>query len=93
MKALLQIGDDIESNVQYKMRLNDASNSWLKEYMLQPGEYATIVKYQHEQYIVHSEHSISDDEKFNDEFWSYTDDMFDQDLIDYLHLEYIKNNK
>jgi hypothetical protein len=98
MKTLLQIGDvvkireDIQPGVQYKMRLGGHTNSWVGE-MAKPGSYVTIVGFKHGQYVINSENIENFSNKICEEFWNYTDDMFDQDIIDYLYIEHVKNNK
>ena len=85
MKALLQPGDkiairsDIKDGQSYKMRLGEESNTYVG-YMASPGEVVTIGGYRHNQYYVEE-----------DDFWNYTDEMFDPELISYLYEEYLNN--
>lgn len=85
MKALLQPGDkitirsDIKEGKKYKMKLGEESNTYV-ELMASPGEIVTIGGYRHNQYYV-----------LEDDFWNYTDDMFDPELINYLYEEYLNN--
>lgn len=99
METLLQIGDtvkirdDIKTCTDYKMRLSGGTNSWLEDHMIQPGKFVTVVGIQHGQYLVNSEDAKTKADREKEEFWSYTDNMFDQELIDFLYIEYRKNNK
>lgn len=87
MKALLQPGDkvtirsDIREDVDYKMKTNNSSNVYVVNLMASPGETVTIKGYRHDQYYVNE-----------DDFWNYTDEMFDPDLIEYLQEDYKNKN-
>ena len=87
-QTLLQVGDkvrireDIRENVYYKMKSYDYSNCYLLGKMANPGELVTI-KYLGEC----GYHLIEED------FFTYTDEMFDPELIEFLYEEYLENNE
>ena len=80
---MIRIRDDIKTSTLYKMLNDDSiSNSWLNEDMLPAGTLVEIVNIANDQYIVHSidkaSKSYSD---IDDDFWLYTDEMFDPEMI------------
>ena len=83
---MIRIREDIKINTLYKM-LNDESteNSWINEYMFPAGTLVKIVNISSNQYVVHSTDkaakSFSD---MDDDFWLYTDEMFDPEMISLL---------
>ncbi len=88
MKALLEVGDrvrirqDISPNIQYKMKITNVENCYLPEKMCDPGELVTIMKVTNYGYKL-----------IEEDFYTYTDEMFDQDIIEYLYEEYLENEK
>lgn len=92
---MIRIRNDIEEGVSYKM-LNDASirNAWINEDMLPPGTLIEIKSISNGQYTVTSIEPKRTSSKFlePDEFWLYTDEMFDPDLLEILMIERIKRN-
>ena len=80
---MIRIRDDIKTSTPYKM-LNDDStrNSWLDEDMLPAGTLVKIVDISSNQYIVHSIDKVAKSfSNMDDEFWLYTDEMFDPEMI------------
>lgn len=91
METLLKPGDmirirkDIDPGVSYKMINNNrASNSWIEDEMLPPGTLVEIVDIAQGQYVVHSLDIKRNKYTYDDEFWLYTDQMFDPDMLDML---------
>lgn len=91
METLLKPGDmirirkDIGPDVSYKMINNNrVSNSWIEDEMLPPGTLVEIVDIAQEQYVVHSLDIKRNKYTYDDEFWLYTDQMFDPDMLDML---------
>lgn len=91
METLLKPGDmirirkDINPDVSYKMINNNrVSNSWIEDEMLPPGTLVEIVDIAQEQYVVHSLDIKRNKYTYDDEFWLYTDQMFDPDMLDML---------
>ena len=86
-KTLLQVGDkvrireDIRENVYYKMKTYDYNNCYIYGKMAEPGKLVTI-RQSNAGYRLEEEG-----------FFTYTDEMFDTELIDYLYEEYLENNK
>ena len=90
MGTLLKPGDmiriryDIRENNDYYMIINSAvKNSWLKEEMAPAGELVTISDVKDGQYTIKY---YGQDEDFSD-FWYYTDEMFDPEMILFLQEE------
>ena len=80
---MIRIRDDIKRNTSYKM-LNDDStiNRWLNEDMLPAGTLVEIVDISSNQYVVHSIDKVDKSySAMDDEFWLYTDEMFDPEMI------------
>ena len=80
---MIRIRDDIKTDTSYKM-LNDDStkNSWINEDMLPAGTLVEIVNISNNQYIVHSIDKVAKSfSDIDDEFWLYTDEMFDPEMI------------
>ena len=86
MKTILNIGDtiqirsDIREGINYKMRTSDVSNSYLRDEMAPPNTLITIKKIE----ISKNQQVIGYIAEDPYGFFTYTDDMFDQDTIDYL---------
>ena len=101
METLLKPGDmirirnDIEEGICYKMH-NDASisNSWIREDMISPGTLVEIKDFSSGQYVVQSIQPKRKSSKLfeSDDFWLYTDEMFDPDLLNMLIAERTKRN-
>ena len=91
MRTLLEIGDmirirkDIKEKVKYEMILNtDEKNTWLKDEMLPANTLVKIVDVANGQYRV--ERVDYADQTLNnncywDDFWGYTDTMFDPEML------------
>ncbi len=86
-QTLLQVGDkvrireDIRENVYYSMKTYNYNNCYIYGKMAEPGSLVTIIK-------------SSAGYRIKEEgFFTYTDEMFDTELIDYLYEEYLKNDK
>ncbi len=91
MSTLLNIGDiirirdDIKEHVDYEMILNtDSTNSWVANEMLPAGTLVQITKIMHNQYRVQAlaENGNIIKKEMPDDFWSYTDLMFDPVLLE-----------
>ena len=86
-QTLLQVGDkvrireDIRENVYYKMKTYDYNNCYIYGKMAEPGSLVTIQ-------LSNMGYRIEEEG-----FFTYTDEMFDTELIDYLYEEYLENNK
>lgn len=88
METLLKPGDmirirkDISQGVSYRM-LNDdeIANSWIEEDMLPPGTLVEIVDVTQGQYVVHALDFKISKYTHDDDFWLYTDQMFDPDML------------
>ena len=80
---MIRIRDDIKASTLYKMLNDDStSNSWINEDMLPAGTLVEIVDISSNQYIVHSIDKVAKSySKMDDEFWLYTDEMFDPEMI------------
>jgi len=92
---MIRIRDDIGEGITYKM-YNDASigNSWIEEDMISPGTLVEIKDISNGQYIVQSIEPKKESSKSleSEDFWLYTDGMFDPDLLNMLVTERIKRN-
>jgi hypothetical protein len=80
---IIRIRNDIEEGISYKM-LNDTSikNSWINEDMLPAGTLVEIINIANDQYIVHSiDKAAKSYSDIDDDFWLYTDEMFDPEMI------------
>ena len=86
MKTLLQPGDkvrireDIKHQHKYKMKTNNREDMYISNSMIDPGTIVTIKK------IVHDTYRLEEESLCN-----YTDEMFEQDLIEFLYEEYLNN--
>ena len=86
MKTLLQPGDkvkireDIKHNHKYKMKTNNREDMYISHSMVDPGTIVTIKN------IVHDTYRLEEESLCN-----YTDEMFEQDLIEFLYEEYLNN--
>ena len=89
MKTLLQVGDqvkirkDIKRKTNYKMLINEDTEieTWLgPDEMMKPGEIVTIAEIKNGKYKLVEEN-----------FFCYTDEMFDPELIEFLYEEYLLN--
>ena len=87
-QTLLQVGDkvrireDIRENVYYEMKTYNYSNCYLYDKMAEPGSLVTIKDIGKYGYRLVEE-----------DFFTYTDEMFDPELIEFLYEEYLENNK
>ena len=87
-QTLLQVGDkvrireDIKDGAYYKMKTYNYNNCYIYGKMVNPGELVTV-KYTGE----YGYHLVEED------FFTYTDEMFDSELIEFLYEEYLENNK
>lgn len=100
MGTLLNVGDiirireDIKEDEVYNMVLNtNEANNWVDE-MLPAGTLVEITKVLHGQYRVRE--IIENDNKKTDsslpeDFWTYTDTMFDPELLTILLEDKYKN--
>lgn len=80
---IIRIRNDIEEGISYKM-LNDISikNSWIDEDMFPAGTLVEIVNIANDQYVVHSiDKAAKSYSDIDDDFWLYTDEMFDPEMI------------
>ena len=86
MKTLLQPGDkikiraDIKQAQSYKMKTTEVQDTWIRANMAQPGATVTIRR------ILHGRYQIEEDR-----ICSYTDEMFEPDLIEFLYQDYLNN--
>ncbi len=81
---MIRIREDIEEGKTYRMILNkESKNSWIAENMLPAGTLVKIVNISSGQYVVNSV-DYKHDDKSDDEFWLYTDQMFDPTSICFL---------
>ena len=86
LKTLLQVGDkirirkDINGKTRYNMKTFNHSNFYVENRMATPGRLVTI-----ESVTEYGYHIIEED------FFTYTDEMFELDIIDYLYEEYMNN--
>ena len=86
-QTLLQVGDkvrireDIRESVYYEMKTYNYSNCYLYGKMAKPGSLVTIKQNNAGYRLV------------EEDFFTYTDEMFDLELIELLYEEYLENNK
>lgn len=81
---MIRIREDIKQCVTYKMLNNDKiGNTWIEEDMLPPGTLVEIVDISDGQYIVQHLDKLDRDSKYfiTDDFWLYTDQMFDPEML------------
>ena len=87
-QTLLQVGDkvrireDISEYKHYEMKTYSYSNCYLSGKMANPGKLVTI------KYIGKYGYRLVEED-----FFTYTDEMFDPELIEFLYKEYLENNK
>lgn len=87
-QTLLQVGDkvrikeDIRESIYYGMKTYNYSNCYLYGKMAEPGKLVTIKESQGRGYRLVEE-----------DFFTYTDEMFESELIEFLYEEYLENNK
>lgn len=87
-QTLLQVGDkvrireDIRESAYYGMKTYNYNNCYLYGKMAEPGKLVTIKKTQETGYRLVEE-----------DFFTYTDEMFEPELIEFLYEEYLENNK
>ena len=76
---MIRIREDIQESVDYYMKLDTGNkNSWVDS-MAGPGDLVTIIKITNDgQYI--TDYS-NDNECGIKEYWNYTDEMFDPDML------------
>ena len=91
---MIRIRDDIEESISYKMILDEeTTNSWIDEDMLPSGTLVKIINISSGQYVVNAVDYVHDNNKlYGDDFWLYTDQMFDPDMILLLYEERYENN-
>ena len=80
---MIRIREDIQQYTTYKM-INDSDigNTWIEEDMLPAGTLVEIVNISKGQYIVKRlDESKEKDEYLDDDFWLYTDQMFDPEML------------
>jgi hypothetical protein len=86
MKTLLQPGDkihirsDIKQAQWYSMKTTEVRDSWIRANMAKPGQLVTIRR------VLHGRYQIEEDR-----LCSYTDEMFEPDLIEFLYQDYLNN--
>lgn len=91
MKTLLNIGDsvkirdDIERSKNYYMKLSGNYDSYTAG-MIKSGNFVTIKE------IIQKENNKYYYKLKEDCLFSYTDEMFDPALIDFLYEDYLMNN-
>lgn len=75
---MIRIREDIQRDVNYCMKLDmENKNSWVDS-MAGPGDLVTITRITSDgQYIT----DYSDDECGIEDYWLYTDEMFDPEMI------------
>ncbi len=81
---MIRIREDIKQSVMYKMLNNDKiGNTWIEDDMLPPGTLVEIVDISEGQYIVQHLDKLDRNYKYleNDDFWLYTDQMFDPEML------------
>lgn len=82
---IIRIRDDIKENIKYEMILNtDRTNNWVAHEMLPAGTLVQIINVMHGQYRVQA---LAEDgniikNEMPDDFWSYTDLMFNPALLE-----------
>ena len=87
-KTLLQVGDkvhireDISERGYYEMKTYSYSNCYLEDKMAKPGELVTIGAIKKNGYQL-----------IEEDFFTYTDEMFDLELINFLYEEFLENEK
>ena len=87
-QTLLQVGDkirireDIRESIYYGMKTYNYSNCYLYGKMAKPGSLVTIRDIGKYGYRL-----------IEEDFFTYTDEMFDPELIEFLYEEYLENNK
>ena len=86
-QTLLQVGDkvrireDIRESIYYEMKTYNYSNCYLYGKMAKPGSLVTIKQ------------NTAGYRLVEEDFFTYTDEMFDSELIEFLHEEYLENNE
>ena len=86
-QTLLQVGDkvrireDIKDGEYYEMKTYTYNNCYLYGKMAKPGKLVTIKQNNAGYRLV------------EEDFFTYTDEMFDPELIEFLYEEYLENNK
>ena len=81
---MIRIREDIKQSVTYRMLNNDKiGNTWIKDEMLPPGTLVEIMDVSEGQYIVKHLDKLNRNYKYleNDDFWLYTDQMFDPEML------------
>ena len=81
---MIRIREDIKQSETYRM-LNDdkISNTWIEDDMLPPGTLVEITNVSNGQYTVRHFDKLDRNPKYfeEDDFWLYTDQMFDPEII------------
>jgi hypothetical protein len=85
---IIRIREDIKPSVDYKMIFNEKiTNTWIQDDMLLGGTLVEIKDIHHGQYRVESfneKANFSQHIYDQDDFWLYTDQMFDPEMIQIL---------
>ena len=85
---IIRIREDIKPSTEYKMIFDDKTvNTWISGDMLLGGTLVEIVKIHHGQYTVKSfveKKGVSPYVYEQEDFWLYTDQMFDPEMIQFL---------
>ena len=85
---IIRIREDIQPSVSYKMIFDDKiTNTWIKEDMLLGGTLVEVKDIYHGQYRVESFDKKENSSQYiyeKDDFWLYTDQMFDPEMIQIL---------
>ena len=79
---MIRIRDDIKENTDYRMILdNNNINSWIEDEMAPAGTLVVITNITLDgQYQIDYDHDMYDF-NYDPEFWNYTDEMFDPELV------------
>ena len=85
---IIRIREDIKPSVDYKMIFNEKIvNTWIQDDMLLGGTLVEIIDIHHGQYRVKSFNEKVNSSQYlyeQDDFWLYTDQMFDPEMIQIL---------
>ncbi len=91
---MIRIREDIEEGTSYRMILDqETANSWIADDMLPAGTLVKIISISSNQYIVSAvNYKHNSDSLVDDDFWLYTDQMFDPTSIGFLIGEIIEKD-
>lgn len=80
---MIRIREDIQQGINYRMfNDNTIKNGWIEEDMLPAGTLVKIVNISHKQYVVNAIDEVARPySDIDDDFWLYTDEMFDPELL------------